>query len=117
MDSVRLPVRSSSPCLAGRQEGQASTGGLGPRKPGSSHQGVRPWVGSGKDLETPGEASAGVPAGLGAEWGSAGAGEEVIADLRASADQAEEGRKTDYAWQLTGLHEHGTLVSGQKAGA
>lgn len=57
------------------------------------------------------------PPDSGAEWGSAGAGEEVIAELRASAGQAEEGRKTDYAWELTGLHEHGTLVSGQKAGA
>ena len=57
------------------------------------------------------------PSDSGAEWGSAGAGEEVIAELRASAGQAEEGRKTDYAWELTGQHEHGTLVSGQKAGA
>lgn len=57
------------------------------------------------------------PLDSGAEWGSAGAGEEVRAELRASAGQAEEGRKTDYAWELTGLYEHGTLVSGQKAGA
>lgn len=35
------------------------------------------------------------PLDSGAEWGSAGAGEEVRAELRASAGQAEEGRKTD----------------------
>lgn len=45
----------------------------------------------------------------GAEWGSAGARAEAIAELRVSAGQAQDGP--------AGLHEHGTLVSGQEVGA